>query len=487
MASFVFFSACLVFFTAANWWINSSTLTAQKPTYSLGTNDERRTIFLFEDGYLVDATNTAKALLKDIGQPSNLDDWAHFKSAVTDDFADLDAHAETAVSLGHSTLKSHRDERLSLNFEAIHTLIRVELQGTSVTQKTSADRTLSAPFLVWEENEAGEIVWANAAYLKRCEHIETWPLPKLLDTTGLKQKPSGSQQRISQVHNQKLVEWYDVSHEVLEAGFRFYATPADQVVEAEAKLDQFRQSMAKTFAALSCGLALFDRDDRLTVFNPALADKYALPIDFLLRRPSLDMFLHKLRELRLTPANTRFEDWATALTPNEKNAVATTSWTTTKGRKLTAAVMPHAEGSRVISIEETPDMSEVIQALQAENIALKEALDLIPEPTCIIDQGKKVCAANSAFRVQWEDKLNYPISAATGIGKRAKHTDKWDQVRAALNKPMSVHHWKSQLALEGNNSVALNIDRKASGHMLVQFSERPSDTSAVENTSMAAL
>ena len=86
-----------------------------------------------------------------------------------------------------------------------------------------------------------------------------------------------------------------------------------------------------------------------------------------------------------------------------------------------------------------------------------------------------------------EDKLNYPISAATGIGKRAKHTDKWDQVRAALNKPMSVHHWKSQLALEGNNSVALNIDRKASGHMLVQFSERPSDTSAVENTSRAAL
>ena len=142
MASFVFFSACLVFFTAANWWINSSTLTAQKPTYSLGTNDERRTIFLFEDGYLVDATNTAKALLKDISQPSNLDDWAHFKSAVTDDFADLDAHAETAVSLGHSTLKSHRDERLSLNFEAVHTLIRVELQGTSVTQKTSADLLL---------------------------------------------------------------------------------------------------------------------------------------------------------------------------------------------------------------------------------------------------------------------------------------------------------------------------------------------------------
>lgn len=323
--------------------------------------------------------------------------------------------------------------------------------------------------------------------MKRCEHIETWPLPKLLVITGLKQKPSGTQQRISQVHNQKLVEWYDVSHEVLEAGFRFYATPADQVVEAEEKLDQFRQSMAKTFAALSCGLALFDSDDRLTVFNPALADKYSLPIDFLLRRPSFDMFLHKLRELRLTPENTRFEDWTAALSPKEESTVAATSWATTKGRKLTAAVMPHTEGSRVISIEETPDMSEVIEALQAENIALKEALDLIPKPTCIIDQGKKVCAANSAFRVPWEDKLNYPISAATSIGKRAEHTDKWDQVRAALNKPMSVHHWKSQLALEGNNSVALNIDRKASGHMLVQFSERSHNTSAAENTSRAAL
>lgn len=404
-----------MFFTAANWWISSSTLAAQKPTYSLGTNDERRTIFLFEDGYLVDATNTAKALLKDISQPSNLDDWAHFKSAVTDDFGDLDAHAETAVSLGHSTLKSHRDERLSLTFEAVHTLIRVELQGTSVTQQTSADRTLSAPFLVWEENEAGEVVWGNAAYLKRCEHIETWPLPKLLVTTGLKQKPSCTQQRISQVHNQKLLEWYDVSHEVLEAGFRFYATPADQVVEAEEKLDQFRQSMAKTFAALSCGLALFDRDDRLT------------------------------------PENIRFEDWTATLSPKEESTFVTISWATTKGRKLIAAVMPHAERSRVISIEETPDMSEVIEALQAGNIALKEALDLIPEPTCIIDQGKKVCAANSAFRIQWEDKLNYPISAATSIGKRAEHTDKWDQVRAALNKPMSVHHWKSQLALEDNN------------------------------------
>ena len=63
----------------------------------------------------------------------------------------------------------------------------------------------------------------------------------------------------------------------------------------------FVQTLTKTFAQLSVGLAIFDADRRPVLFNPALGDLSLLPADFLIARPTLFSFLDRLRDNRMIP------------------------------------------------------------------------------------------------------------------------------------------------------------------------------------------
>jgi PAS domain-containing protein len=50
-----------------------------------------------------------------------------------------------------------------------------------------------------------------------------------------------------------------------------------EIVRAQQAQKNFVQTLTKTFATLSIGLAIFDRNRQLMLFNPALIDLTALP------------------------------------------------------------------------------------------------------------------------------------------------------------------------------------------------------------------
>jgi hypothetical protein len=60
-----------------------------------------------------------------------------------------------------------------------------------------------------------------------------------------------------------------------------------EIVRAQQAQKNFVQTLTKTFATLAIGLAIFDRNRQLMLFNPALIDLPALPADFLSARPNL--------------------------------------------------------------------------------------------------------------------------------------------------------------------------------------------------------
>src|SRR5690606_35316347 len=105
------------------------------------------------------------------------------------------------------------------------------------------------------------------------------------------------------------VSWYDChSHQVGDQTMMF-ALPADAAVRAERSLREFVQTLTKTFADLPIGLAIFDRQRHLQLFNPALIDLTNLPTGFLTARPTLFDLLDKLRELRMVPEPKDFRSW----------------------------------------------------------------------------------------------------------------------------------------------------------------------------------
>lgn len=71
----------------------------------------------------------------------------------------------------------------------------------------------------------------------------------------------------------------------------YHAVDVNAVVKSEIAQRNFVQTLAKTFAQLSIGLAIFDRNGQLALFNPALIDLTELPAEFLSGRPTLFVLL----------------------------------------------------------------------------------------------------------------------------------------------------------------------------------------------------
>lgn len=71
--------------------------------------------------------------------------------------------------------------------------------------------------------------------------------------------------------------------------------------------------MTETFAHLTVGLAIFDRNQTLVLFNPALVQLWQVEPAWLARRPNLRDVLDELRAIRRVPELDNFHSWRARL------------------------------------------------------------------------------------------------------------------------------------------------------------------------------
>jgi PAS domain-containing protein len=95
--------------------------------------------------------------------------------------------------------------------------------------------------------------------------------------------------------------WYEVTRTEQHGVLCYQADCITALVHAEKAQRNFVQALTKTFAQLSIGLAIFDRNGQLALFNPALAELTGLRAEFLSGRPTVQTFLDRLRETRKMP------------------------------------------------------------------------------------------------------------------------------------------------------------------------------------------
>ena len=81
------------------------------------------------------------------------------------------------------------------------------------------------------------------------------------------------------------------------------------MIRAEDTLRSFIQTLTKSFAVLPTGLAIFDREGQLALFNPALIDMTGLDAAFLSRRPRMTDFFDALRDLQKLPEPRDYKAW----------------------------------------------------------------------------------------------------------------------------------------------------------------------------------
>lgn len=266
-----------------------------------------------------------------------------------------------------------------------------------------------SPMLVWRQSVDGSISWANRAYLDLLVNarpnltLAQPPYPEILEKVTPDQT-SASRQSLKLPGQPRLL-WFEVrsskqqNDEILN--FAFHANP---VVRAEEALRNFVQTLTKTFAHLPIGLAIFDRDRQLALFNPALADLTTLEPAWLTARPTLTAFLDRLRENRHVPEPKNYKTWRDRIAALEKAAEDGTyeeNWPLPTGQTYKVTGRPHPEGAVAFLFEDITSSISLQRQFRSELELGQSVLDSLPGAIAVFSANGDLVMSNDGFADTW--------------------------------------------------------------------------------------
>ncbi|AMY71710.1 PAS/PAC sensor domain-containing protein [Frigidibacter mobilis] len=389
-------------------------------------------VFLFDDQALIDATAPARALIE--ATPLHGSDWARLCAFLGPQFERFESEMARLSERGAIELKGGGPAPLRLKAELISGLARITLsdpeaegQGRMVDalslramedELAGLRETADAmPVLAWRQDRRGEVVWANRAYLLQSGALTgdpddpcLWPLPHLFDL-GPEAAPLQSggtplparRMRLDLPGQDKPL-WFDCHSFDSANGSISFALPADATVRAETALREFVQTLTKTFAHLPIGLAIFDRQRQLALFNPALIDLTTLGPDFLSGRPTLFSFLDRLREARMIPEPKDYRSWRQQMAKLEKAASTSQyhdTWTLPSGQTYQVTGRPHPDGAVALLIEDISAEVSLTRRFRSDLEMGQAVVDSLPEAIAVFSPAGMLVMSNVAYAQMW--------------------------------------------------------------------------------------
>ena len=471
-------------------------------------SDKNSIVFLFDGGYLTDATEAAGQILASVATPG--DDWGRLVSVLGPRFDGFETVPDDALELGPLVLNS-TDGTSRLRAEFVNGILRLELaDAESFEPAADIDRfSLAAlrdelathraiagnvPFLIWRENRQGQITWANRAYLDHAEIVQTngavapWPPARLFEVAGVAPgDPAPAPVRaVLDIGEEGSDNWFEL-HRVglgpdLGDETLFAATPIQDLVRAEASLSEFINTLTGTFAHLPIGLAIFDRERKLSLFNPALTDLTMLPADFLCAQPTLYAFLDRLRDKRMMPEPKDYKGWRQAMSELEAKAVDGTyleTWFLPTGQTYRVTGQPHPGGALALLFEDISSEMSLTHKFRAELEISQAVLDGIDDAVAVFTAGGVLSMTNDAFVDLWETDPSTTLSTITVSdatfvwGRKCNPTPVWRQLRGFIAEGGERQKWEAPVTLKDGRVLNCRFRPLVQGATMVTFSPAP--------------
>ncbi|WP_438990242.1 PAS-domain containing protein [Lentibacter sp.] len=357
----------------------------------------------FTGAACVSASSTALQIV-DAPTPRSLD-WTQVRNALKIRFADLPRTLPkpTEDSAQESYPSRFPDDSGILHIEAEGSSLLITitdeaplspvdkhrelLHRSNVELRDDAINKLAHP--MWATRNS-EVFWTNKAFrtLQKNQHSEDGDADALNVFQFNSLRALGGQSQRASIAlgpSQSEVHWYDISSvEISEDILLHCAVNVDGLIAAETAQRKFVQTLAKTFAQLSTGLAIFDRDRRLVLFNPALIDLTSLPAHFLSAQPNLQSFFDRLRDNRIMPEPKDYSSWRRQiadLVVKSENGRYQETWRLPNGLTYRINGRPHPDGAIAILIEDVSVEISVTERFKDQidmrNIALETAQDAL--------------------------------------------------------------------------------------------------------------
>lgn len=455
-------------------------------------------IFLFEDRALVDATSSALRLLG----PGSNGEWDRLEAYVAQHFPGAETGLDKLSALGRLDLAGGPDCALRLQAEFLSGLVRITItdpaaegQGVivdSLSHRAQEDElrqlrdiSTATPILIWRQRADGCIDWANSAYLATLAqrrgvpvHDLGWPFDALLE---MPEGPLAVTSRIAMpAPDGRAPSWFDVSSRPVHGGIAHFAVPVDATVKAEAGLREFVQTLGKTFAHLTVGLAIFDRQRQLALFNPALLDLTGLDPEFLIGRPTLFTVLDRLREMRMIPEHKNYRGWRQQMADLERAAAAgfhQETWTLPTGQTYRVTGRPHPDGAVAFLFEDISAEVSLTRRFRAEIEMGQEIADHMAEAIAVFSPAGILLQANAAYTRLWGIDPGATLGSVT-IRDSVQHwqamtrpTPLWPEVRDFVLTLGSRSAWNGRAETKDDRALTCRFVPMSGGATLVGFAD----------------
>lgn len=342
-----------------------------------------------------------------------IEDWIDLRNWLSDRFAGLPEHlpddnTETATYHTHDSSKDPATVTITAsNGMACVTLVdpvecqpvdRHQAMRLRTAQAEDHLALMTAPCAIWKTDKAGVVTWRNAACTRllgeQVEHVL-----ENIDTPTEPNESASSRIAIPQPHG-GATTWCDVDVFSTDRGAIHYATDVTNAVHAEAAQREFVQTLTKTFANLTTGLAIFDRGKQLALFNPALVDLTALPAEFLSGRPSLMSFFDNLRDRQVMPEPKNYADWRAQI--NEMIETASDgfyqeTWSLPSGVTYRVTGRPHPDGAVAFLFEDITAEISLTRRFRAQNDLRQSVIDKLDHAVAVIASNNVVIFCNATW------------------------------------------------------------------------------------------
>ncbi|MEM8741866.1 MAG: PAS-domain containing protein [Pseudomonadota bacterium] len=390
----------------------------------------------------------------------------------------LEVHGTLRGALACLTLRDATAARQALKSA------EAELERLVAEAGATSDLVDWAPVCLWRRDRDGRLRWANQSYQALAETLDhaadpgcrsMFSQPADLAKSSLTGQPA---RRVSLNRDLDGQHWYDVIE--AESGDEVIgiALDAGPTVRAEAALKRFIETLTETFAHLPTGLAVFDRNRRLGLFNPAISDILKLDPAWLATRPSLRDFLEKLRENRQMPDQPDFMAWRRKLTALERDAEEASyaeDWVLPSGQTLQVSGQPHPQGAIAFLFEDISSSVMLERRYRAEIETQKAVLDRLPDAVALFRADGTLAFANTAFDGVWRfsPALDGDTPHISQLIERwaalSEPSPVWSRLRDFATAEDARASWYARLLLQDGRIVRAQFAPLPDGSTLTSF------------------
>ncbi|WP_285671701.1 sensor histidine kinase [Paralimibaculum aggregatum] len=344
----------------------------------------------------------------------------------------------------------------------------------------------SGSLILWRTGPGGETQWASGCIrypegtVNAAQALELLAARRLTLETESPGKPRAQGHRLEVVHGTGVLPLSVVELDIPGGGHVGYAVDASAAASAERTLTRFVQTMTETFAHLTVGLAIFDRNQTLVLFNPALVRMWEQDPAWLARRPGLREILDRLRSARRVPDVRDYHAWRDELLGlfnDTERAEYEELWNLADGTSIRVLARPHPHGALAFVFDDATERMRLERRNRHMDDLINSTLENLHEGLAVFAPDGTLKFVNRAFHEIWDTDsssvtLDMHASDLCALCSRLTvETEVWERMVTFATGEDNRRAWTARLSLGSGRMLGARFAPLPDGSTMALFAD----------------